>query len=226
MHPTPDLENVLRDLDRTCRPTAGTSHRACSRSSPGRRHLRVEQPWESTREDVLRDLARISWPSGRDRAALSVQRILEPDPLTCGSRWARCGPRRSPLRCATGRTTRTPRSRSRRTWPPPRSARCGTRCRAGPLRPGLVPSVPTSPGPARPPSPSPPAGKYETPGKEKPRDFPSQRPFPSQVSGPARKAGQAGLSHTGQVGGSIAFEAPHGPGPTSRPAPPEAVRCL
>lgn len=80
MHPTPDLESVLRDLDRHVA-TDGWNQppRLFALVTEGPGYSVVEQPWESTGEDVLRDLARISWPADVSGAALSVQRILEPD---------------------------------------------------------------------------------------------------------------------------------------------------
>lgn len=48
----------------------------------------VEQPWDSSGEDVLADLARISWPEDVAGAAISVQRVLEPEQdlrLTAGA---------------------------------------------------------------------------------------------------------------------------------------------
>jgi hypothetical protein len=79
MHPTPDLESVLRDLDRHVS-TDGWSQppRLFALIEETSGFSVVEQPWESTGEDVLRDLARISWPDDVTGAALSVQRILEP----------------------------------------------------------------------------------------------------------------------------------------------------
>lgn len=81
MHPTPDLEIVLRDLDRH------VSHDgwrqpprlfALVADAVGGVSV-VEQPWESTGEDVLADLALITWPGDVAGAAISVQRVLEPD---------------------------------------------------------------------------------------------------------------------------------------------------
>mgnify|MGYP006914139753 FL=1 len=80
MHPTPDLENVLRDLDRHVSADGWNQPpRLFALVAQDGGISVVEQPWESSGEDVLRDLARISWPSDVTGAALSVQRILEPD---------------------------------------------------------------------------------------------------------------------------------------------------
>jgi hypothetical protein len=80
MHPTPDLESVLRDLDRHVS-TDGWNQppRLFALVAEAHGISVVEQPWESTGEEVLRDLARISWPEDVMGAALSVQRILEPE---------------------------------------------------------------------------------------------------------------------------------------------------
>lgn len=80
MHPTPDLENVLRDLDRHVS-TDGWDQppRLFALVEEAHGISVVEQPWDSNGEDVLRDLARISWPTEVSGAALSVQRILEPE---------------------------------------------------------------------------------------------------------------------------------------------------
>jgi hypothetical protein len=79
MHPTPDLESVLRDLDRHVS-TDGWNQppRLFALVEEAHGISVVEQPWESNGEDVVRDLARITWPSEVTGAALSVQRILEP----------------------------------------------------------------------------------------------------------------------------------------------------
>ena len=80
MHPTPDLENVLRDLDRHVAADGWNQPpRLFALVAEAHGYSAIEQPWESTGEDVLRDLARISWPADVTGAALSVQRILEPE---------------------------------------------------------------------------------------------------------------------------------------------------
>lgn len=80
MHSATDLEVVLRDLDRH---VAGDGW-----DQPPRLFALVdredgfsvvEQAWDSTGQDVISDLARIAWPAEVSGAALSVQRILEPD---------------------------------------------------------------------------------------------------------------------------------------------------
>ena len=80
MHPTPDLEIVLRDLDRhVSRDGWRQPPRLFALVDDGDTMSMVEQPWDSTGEDVLADLARISWPDAVDGAAISVQRVLEAD---------------------------------------------------------------------------------------------------------------------------------------------------
>lgn len=80
MYSATDLEVVLRDLDRH---VAGDGW-----DQPPRLFALVdredgfsvvEQAWDSTGQDVISDLARIAWPAEVSGAALSVQRILEPD---------------------------------------------------------------------------------------------------------------------------------------------------
>ena len=39
----------------------------------------MEQAWDSDGEDLIGDLARITWPEDVSGAAVSVQRVLEPD---------------------------------------------------------------------------------------------------------------------------------------------------
>lgn len=80
MHPTPDLETVLRDLDRhVSRDGWQQPPRLFALIDDGGDVSVVEQPWDSTGDDALGDLARISWPETVAGAALSVQRVLEPD---------------------------------------------------------------------------------------------------------------------------------------------------
>ncbi len=80
MHPTPDLETVLRDLDRhVSRDGWQQPPRLFALIDDGGDVSVVEQPWDCSGDDVLGDLARISWPETVAGAALSVQRVLEPD---------------------------------------------------------------------------------------------------------------------------------------------------
>lgn len=80
MHLTPDLESVLRDLDRHVGADGWNQPpRLFALVAQDEGFAVVEQAWESTGEDVLADLSRISWPPEVSGAALSVQRILEPE---------------------------------------------------------------------------------------------------------------------------------------------------
>ncbi|MCU0299697.1 MAG: hypothetical protein MUF33_14435 [Candidatus Nanopelagicales bacterium] len=80
MHPTPDLETVIRDVDRhVARDGWEQPPRLFALVAESAGLSVIEQPWESTGEDLLADLAAISWPPDVLGAALSVQRILEPD---------------------------------------------------------------------------------------------------------------------------------------------------
>ncbi len=80
MHPAPDLETVLRDLDRH---VAGDGWaqppRLFALVLKDSRVSAVEQPWDSTGESLLADLSRITWPQEVSGVAVSVQRVLEPD---------------------------------------------------------------------------------------------------------------------------------------------------
>jgi hypothetical protein len=80
MHPTPDLESVLRDVDRhVARDGWEQPPRLFALVLQEGEVSVVEQPWDSDGEHVLADLARIAWPPDVAGAALSVQRVLEPD---------------------------------------------------------------------------------------------------------------------------------------------------
>jgi hypothetical protein len=80
MHPTPDLESVLRDLDRhVANDGWNQPPRLFALVDQEGAFSVVEQPWDSTGEDVVADLARVAWPPEVSGAALSVQRVLEPD---------------------------------------------------------------------------------------------------------------------------------------------------
>ncbi len=80
MHPTPDLESVIRDVDsHVARDGWEQPPRLFALVDEGEGFTVVEQPWQSTGEDLMGDLARIEWPTEVLGAALSVQRILEPD---------------------------------------------------------------------------------------------------------------------------------------------------
>lgn len=80
MQPTPDLNGLLRDIDRHVS-TDGWEQppRLFALVAEASGFVVVEQPWDSNGEDLLGDLARIAWPADVAGAALSVQRILEPD---------------------------------------------------------------------------------------------------------------------------------------------------
>jgi hypothetical protein len=80
MHSTPDLELILRDLDRYVG-TDGWQQppRLFALLIKDGAMTTVEQAWDSTGEDLLADLARIAWPSEVTGAAVSTLRILEPD---------------------------------------------------------------------------------------------------------------------------------------------------
>ncbi len=80
MHPTPDLELILRDLDRYVAADGWAQPpRLFALVDSAGRVTTVEQAWDSTGEDLLGDLAAIAWPSDVVGAAVSVQRVLEPD---------------------------------------------------------------------------------------------------------------------------------------------------
>lgn len=80
MHPVPDLETVIRDLDRhVSRDGWGQPPRLFALVGGGAGFTVVEQAWESTGEDVVSDLSRITWPEDVTGVGLSVQRVLEPD---------------------------------------------------------------------------------------------------------------------------------------------------
>jgi hypothetical protein len=80
MHPTPDLEIVIRDLDtHVSRDGWGQPPRLFALVDGGSGFSAVEQPWTSNGEDLVSDLGRIAWPPQVHGAALSVQRVLEPD---------------------------------------------------------------------------------------------------------------------------------------------------
>lgn len=80
MHPTPDLDSVLRDLDRHVAVDGWNQPpRLFALVAEAGTVSLVEQPWQSSGEDLVTDLARISWPDDVTGAAVSVQRVLEPD---------------------------------------------------------------------------------------------------------------------------------------------------
>ncbi|MEZ5185434.1 MAG: hypothetical protein R2720_06790 [Candidatus Nanopelagicales bacterium] len=80
MHSRPDLESVIRDLDRHVA-TDGWQQppRLFALVDEPSGYSVVEQAWQSNGEDVVADLSAISWPPEVTGAALSVQRVLEPD---------------------------------------------------------------------------------------------------------------------------------------------------
>lgn len=80
MHPTPDLESVIRDLDRhVSRDGWQQPPRLFALVEQEDGLAVVEQPWTSDGRDLMADLARIAWPAEVSGAAVSVQRVLEPD---------------------------------------------------------------------------------------------------------------------------------------------------
>lgn len=80
MQPTPDLNDVVRDIDLHVAGDGWEQPPRLFALVTGDSGLAVvEQPWDSDGADLLADLARIAWPADVAGAALSVQRILEPD---------------------------------------------------------------------------------------------------------------------------------------------------
>jgi predicted dinucleotide-utilizing enzyme len=80
MHPTPDLETVVRDLDRhVAHDGWAQPPRLFALVVEDGSVSVVEQAWESTGDELLADLDRIAWPADVAGVALSVHRILEPD---------------------------------------------------------------------------------------------------------------------------------------------------
>jgi hypothetical protein len=80
MHPAPDLESMIRDLDRhVSRDGWGQPPRLFALVAGQSGFTVVEQAWDSSGEDVVADLSRITWPDEVAGAALSVQRVLEPE---------------------------------------------------------------------------------------------------------------------------------------------------
>lgn len=80
MHLTADLETVLRDLDRHVSHDGwGQPPRLFAVVIEESGVSMVEQAWDSDGENLLSDLAGITWPPDVTGAALSVQRVLEPD---------------------------------------------------------------------------------------------------------------------------------------------------
>lgn len=80
MQPPPDLNTVLRDIDlHVSRDGWEQPPRLFALVAEDSGLVVVEQPWDSDGEDLLADLGRIAWPHDVAGAALSVQRILEPD---------------------------------------------------------------------------------------------------------------------------------------------------
>ena len=80
MHPTPDLEMILRDLDRYVAADGWAQPpRLFALAVEDGQVTTVEQAWDSTGEDLLGDLAAISWPAEVAGAVVSAQRVLEPD---------------------------------------------------------------------------------------------------------------------------------------------------
>lgn len=80
MHPTAHLETVIRDLDRhVARDGWAQPPRLFALVVEPEGVSLVEQAWDSDGEDLIADLARITWPEDVSGAAVSVQRVLEPD---------------------------------------------------------------------------------------------------------------------------------------------------
>lgn len=80
MHPAPDLELILRDIDRYVGADGWEQPpRLFALVVEEGAVTTVEQAWESSGEDLLADLARIAWPAEVAGAAVSTLRVLEPD---------------------------------------------------------------------------------------------------------------------------------------------------
>ncbi|MEI2643666.1 MAG: hypothetical protein U0R28_09875 [Candidatus Nanopelagicales bacterium] len=78
MHPTPDLETIVRDLDRHVAVDGWEQPpRLFALVTEDGPMSVVEQPWQSNGADLLADLAAIEWPDEVVGAAVSVQRVLE-----------------------------------------------------------------------------------------------------------------------------------------------------
>lgn len=80
MHPTPDLELILRDLDRYVAADGWEQPpRLFALVVEDGAVTTVEQAWDSDGRDLLADLAAIAWPTEVAGAAVSAVRVLEPD---------------------------------------------------------------------------------------------------------------------------------------------------
>lgn len=80
MHPTTDLESALRDLDRHVAQDGWQQPpRLFALVAGDAGFTVVEQAWTSDGNDVVKDLNAVAWPEDVAGAAISVQRVLEPD---------------------------------------------------------------------------------------------------------------------------------------------------
>lgn len=80
MHSGTDLESALRDLDRhVARDGWQQPPRLFALVPADSGFTAVEQAWTSSGEDLIADLRKIAWPEDVAGAAVSVQRVLEPD---------------------------------------------------------------------------------------------------------------------------------------------------
>lgn len=80
MHPSTNLESVIRDIDRhVSRDGWQQPPRLFALVPDDNGYKVVEQAWDCSGEDLVADLAAISWGPEVAGAAISVQRIVEPD---------------------------------------------------------------------------------------------------------------------------------------------------
>lgn len=80
MHPSTDLEKVIRDIDRhVARDGWQQPPRLFALAADEGTFRVVEQAWDSDGENLLADLAAITWGPDVAGAAVSVQRVVEPD---------------------------------------------------------------------------------------------------------------------------------------------------
>lgn len=80
MHPPVDLDSAVRDLDRHVAADGWDQPpRLFALVVTDDAVTFVEQAWTSDGEELLADLAAIAWPPDVAGAAVSVQRVIEPD---------------------------------------------------------------------------------------------------------------------------------------------------